>query len=140
MSESVVSGKHAVHYERGSGIIYLVHFGTIEAEDAHIIRKAIDDICDLAPPGEPGFLLVDTTNAGGISNDARKVFTSSRLMERETYIAHFGASFGARIFINLMMKALSFSSYKMHVNLVASEAEARAWLLEKKQGLRDRRA
>ncbi|HVJ92700.1 MAG TPA: hypothetical protein VM580_23025 [Labilithrix sp.] len=139
MSEKVTSGQHEVHYEEETGFICLVHYGTIDVDDAKIVGEAIDRFSDRSGPGEPGFLLADNRNAGSITSEARKILTKTRVTRKEMYIAHFGASFFARSFINLMMKAISFSSYRFHVNAVATETEARAWLGEMKRAWNERK-
>ncbi|HVJ88214.1 MAG TPA: hypothetical protein VM580_00320 [Labilithrix sp.] len=127
------AGNHSLFYERHSGLVCLVHVGTMNGAEMTAVADQIAEYQGRYFPGEPPFMLVDNRQATGFTLDARHALSQHRLPRDEVYAALWGASFAVRTVINLVFKALSIATNaKSAAMAVGSESEARAWLNEQR--------
>jgi hypothetical protein len=129
VSSTDVTFKHEWRLEEDTGFIYAVTNGKIDEADAlEFVRLFERDI----PPGTAGFMLGDNRNATALTADARRVF-AKHWNPGEMYIASFGQSFTYRMILNLLLKVLPLVRPNFTAALFADEAEARAWLTERRR-------
>ncbi|HVJ93483.1 MAG TPA: hypothetical protein VM580_26965 [Labilithrix sp.] len=133
MVEKTRFRSHEIWREPDTGFIHLVHVGEIDDGDAKLFLDAFARYRNEGD--EPDFVIADSRQALGYSSGARKVFAANRGGLREnSYVAVFGMSFAPRAALNLLLKTLKVvSPVTLNVHMVADEAEARAWLTEKKR-------
>lgn len=132
MSDDIVIGESVVRYEPDTGFIFVAQVGTFDEATAPLLLEAVRRF---TKPNTPTFLIADGRRGTGISSEARKIFTQSDAMGERLYLAVYGASFAFRVIVNLVFKAVSFtSSDQLIAVMVSDEAEARAWLTKKKSG------
>ena len=97
------------------------------------MHEAIGRYAGYSNPADPIYILADSRKAGSVNAEARRILADTSVARQTSCIAVFGASFATRVVFNLLMKAVSLSSsVKVSSIAVASEAEARAWLAEKR--------
>jgi hypothetical protein len=122
-------GQHEVRWEDATGIIVLVHVGTMDADEIRAISDAMDECVGLGPPGDPSLLLVDSRRATGLNVSGREVAASKAKVARaDTLVAVFGAPFTYRVVLNLVFRGVALVTDKLRATAVSEEAEARAWL------------
>jgi len=134
-------GKQEVWFDDSSGFIYLIHTGTLDADEARVLNERVASYVNTHTPGEPPFMLVDNRRATGFTGEARKIMSSAPTLRDEVYVALFGASFAIRAVLNLLFRAVTLSSSsKSVVTALPTEAEAREWLTEQRRLFRTRKA
>jgi len=131
--ERTFINQHEVWYDRRTTFIHLVHVGLMDVEDAKLVNDATRRYAAYTPAHVPTYLIADNTRADGMTSEARKIMASRGGMHEEAYVTLFGAPFIVRVGMNLLMKALVLTSPKLQVSAVVTEAEALAWLNQKKR-------
>jgi len=124
-----------VTYEAETGFVRFVQNGTISEEDARdiVARYASLTVDDAL------FILGDHRHATNTTAGARKMFTQHD-QPVDVYYAAYGASFAFRVVITLILKAMSVVPPRIAGSILVDEAEARAWLTDKKRDHFARRA
>lgn len=130
MSNVVSIGPHSVAYEPESGFIIIRHVGELEVAHAAPLGEAM---ARFAKPDEPTFVLADTTKASALSPQARQAMMANPDDARSSFVAVYGAGFTYRVLVNMVLKIVTLTSPKVVTQIFAQEAEARAWLGEKKR-------
>ena len=136
--ERTSAGQHEVRYDHRTGFIHVVHVGMMDGEEARRVNDAAIRYGAYTPANVPSYVIADNTRAGGMTSEARKLLAARAGMHEEAYVVLFGASFVVRVMMNLLMKAQSLTSPKLQANAVATEAEALAWLNDRKQAFQAR--
>jgi hypothetical protein len=136
MTERTKLGTHELWYEADTDVIVFVHVGTIfEAEAAELVDFLMAR-AHAAPDGRI-FVISDTRRASGVTSEARKVMAAKKMEEFEINVAMVGASFAVRSIINLVVRAIAVTGRsKVSLCALATEAEGRVWLNERKQARR----
>ena len=124
-------GQHELWYEKETGLVCIVHIGTMNGIDA---QPLCDRVAEYAEEyGMPIFSLVDNRRATGFTNEARKIMVEAAPM-REMIVALYGASFVIQTLLNMLFRASRAAKLsKSIVTACNSESEARAWLAEQQR-------
>ena len=139
MTERWSVGAHSIQYEPETGLVHLVHSGTMNGPEMVSMTERCVDIARTHHPGEPMYMFVDNRSASGFTADARRAMGQSPLIRTEMYVALYGASYPVRAVINMVFKAVALVSSSKSVTVaVATEADARTWLTEQRRVHRDR--
>ena len=140
MQEKTTFGAHEIWREADTGLICLSHVGLMTEPE---VAVHVDFLLTHQKPSEPGFLLADNRRATGITREGRALLATGRVRtEFEGYVAQFGAPLGVRALVSLMFKAMQVAvPIKIKLSIFATEAEARAWLIERRRAtsVRDER-
>ena len=145
MSERRKFGAHEFSFEADTGFISLVLNGRLVSAEVTELIRLILETWSTRGTNEPWFMMADCRRATGMSNDARKVFAEgwpATVRPPASYTVVYGASFAIRVLVTLLDKATTFVALRDGapavgvLNVVDTEAEARAWLAEKKRSWR----
>ncbi|WP_437828656.1 STAS/SEC14 domain-containing protein [Sorangium sp. So ce1153] len=122
--------------EDPDGFLFTVTVGDISEDTA----RAIADACRrLMDSGREVLVLSDASRTGTILPSARKAMADSLRGVRFDAIAVFGGSFPLRVVSTLAAKTVQILTGQSYpVEFFATEAEARAWLLARRDALRAR--
>jgi len=125
-------GEHVLSFEPPD-LLLGVPCGSITSSDLHEMIAFIEHHA----AGLPYVLvLVDVSELGTVASDVRKA--SGDLSKAFPYrgMAFHGASFQARLFVRLLWNTMNlFSRRDNPAHFASTEAEARAWLLERRRVL-----
>lgn len=124
-------GRHRIRFEPPD-LVFVINDGEISRDQA---TELIGRVQVFAEGKDRVFLMFDLERSGHIEPAARKIVVDSFGRMRVGGIAMFGASFTHRVIASLMMKATGiFFSSPLDVHFFASEADARAWIDERRRG------
>lgn len=127
--EVIRIGRHVIQME--PDIFYAAGNGDISAADASAFFDALEQFKSTR---ERFYYLIDLSNVGALEPAARKVMVQDKRGVGNDASAFFGASFPVRVLFTLIMKAAALlSEYKLVFAFCASEAEARAFLDERRR-------
>lgn len=106
--------------------------GQISATDVSLAMAEVDRVA-----GERGrlFSVCDASRGSGITAEARRVFADYSPNSPLEAVGIYGASFQMRIFLKLLVAAnelLHSSRRTTRLKIFATEAEARAWIEERR--------
>jgi hypothetical protein len=125
--EEKQAGQHFIRVE-GDDFMTLEFHGLITAADMAAILQEYD--ARLLAQGRL-FVLCNMSEAGDMMPEARATAKRRPKGLPWSYIAYVGASFGKRVVIDMLMRAIAVLSRVMTTHrFFDNEAEARAWLLE----------
>ncbi|HLM72483.1 MAG TPA: STAS/SEC14 domain-containing protein [Polyangiaceae bacterium] len=122
-------GRHRIRLEPPD-LCFVTNDGDISVEDATAIMSRIRDF---AGGKRRVFLLFDGTRSGNMAPEARKAVVDTVGKLPIGGIAIFGATFTNRVVATLILKAIGIIyPAAPAANFFLSEAEARAWLSERR--------
>ena len=127
---------HEFRHESETGFLYFVHNGTMTSQDATTMLSFYKE---QVSAGDAGFIIADNRKAKTITSEARKVCVNAGL-PGEIYLALFGGSFAFRGVAQLLFSAMKMTTGSFEGTAVVDEAEARAWLTEKRRSYLARKA
>ncbi|XXT16920.1 STAS/SEC14 domain-containing protein [Sorangium sp. So ce429] len=119
------------------GFLFTVTVGDISEDTGRAIAVACRRLMD---SGREVLVLSDAHRTGTITPSARKAMADGLRGVRFDAIAVFGASFPLRVVSTLAAKTVQILTGQSYpVEFFATEADARAWLLARRDALRARR-
>ena len=120
-------GRFELRQEPETGFLRIIHEGTLTEEGARSLAAEYERF---APAEGAAFVIADYRKATGITFGGRRALAATRL-RGEIYFANFGAPFAHRVVSNLVIRAVGIF-VPVVSEAFASEAEARAWLTQKR--------
>ena len=131
MIDKTKVGEHELWFEPEFGLTHIVYRGMLNEVEV-IEMEAVT--AKWQKTTEPSFYLIDNRSSTGITREGRKAIAkTSGARSGEVFCAIFGAAFALRVLLNLMFKAMELTSSKTATRFTVDEAEARAWLAERKR-------
>ncbi|WP_437969237.1 STAS/SEC14 domain-containing protein [Sorangium sp. So ce260] len=119
--------------EEPDGILHITVEGDLSEEIVRAVAAASQRI---AESGRDVLVLTDVSRMKAVPHDVRKLMASGTLGARHDAVAIVGASFSLRVIAILTSRSLSLLGLRSYpVELFATEAEARAWLLARREVL-----
>jgi hypothetical protein len=105
--------------------------------DASVMRRMNEELWRVAHEKPYIFLLLDHSRTGSVSSEARKLAAEGTRNLRVVGVASFGASFPVRVVVSLLARAHAFfrKETAMDLHFFRDEAEARAWIEERRRAL-----
>ncbi|WP_437815976.1 STAS/SEC14 domain-containing protein [Sorangium sp. So ce1078] len=117
--------------EEPDGILHITVDGDLSEE---IVRSVAAASRRVAESGREVLVLTDVSRMKAIPHNVRKLMASGTLEARHDAVAIVGASFSVRVVAMLTARSLSLLGLRSYpVELFATEAEARAWLLARRK-------
>ena len=131
--DALYSGKHRVYLEPPD-TFFFVAGGDVTADDVlrlHALLAAFEQDKEFI------LALADASRLGSMPADARKLASRSEATQRLRGIAIYGTSYAKRVVLLLVTKAFALlkGSDSLPIVSLATEAEARAWLAERRKAL-----
>lgn len=123
------AGSHELRVEDDVLVLYLR--GPLDLEQMKVLADLVEEV--EAKHGHY-FSLSDCREAVMVSADARRFVAGWATKHPSAGSAFFGASLIARVAMTLMLRAIAvFMKHPLDTSFFATEAEARAWLAERRK-------
>jgi hypothetical protein len=105
--------------------------------DASVMLRMNEELWRAAHDKPHVFLLLDHSRTGSVSAEARKLAVAGSKKLRIVGAASFGASFPVRVLVSLAVRAHAFfrKESEQDLHFFRDEAEARAWIEERRRAL-----
>jgi hypothetical protein len=105
--------------------------------DASVMRRMNEELWRIAHDKPHIFLLLDNSRTGSVPSEARKLAAEGLKNLRVMGAAVFGASFTVRVLVSLLARAhaILWKETAMDLHFFRDEAEARAWIEERRRAL-----
>ena len=132
-SDAIYVGRHRIYLEPPDLFIVVLD-GDVSVSDVRGIHDAIDAFQE---DKEFILILVDSSRLGVMTPGARKAATRSDAGRRMRAFAVYGASFAQRVILMLVVKAFALlkGDDALPVASFETEAQARAWIAERRRAL-----
>lgn len=128
-------GQHEVRFEEPDLLWVSVH-GDLSAEETHRLAAYTREVAERR---EHLLVIADLSEIGEISSEARREMAARTSEVPYRGMAFFGGSFQARLIAKLVVAAMNVFSSRSRDNPICffeGEAEARAWIEERRGSLR----
>ena len=131
--DALHTGRHRIHLEPPDHLVFVAD-GDLTADDVLYTHEVI---AAFEQDKKQIFLLVDLAQIGSIPADARKAGARPNAAQRLCALAVYGATFTQRVVILLVVTAfrLRKGGDFPQVSAFNTEAEARAWLAERRRAV-----